>query len=246
MHQGQHHRSTVEMSGNVTFPPMDTAMRTTPSSAHRRHLRTRVEHLMVKIRVGDGAVIARVDDISMGGFFAATTKLIPFGAFIELSLLCASGEEICVGGVVVDDAERRRGLAVRFEAMSIEAGRQLRRVVEQQYERDCRSDPDEGVARTRLMRVPVGESQREDELAALRLQVALLKTDNKHLRVEAAGRAEAEQLVGRLRIELERLKRNDVVVSAVDPAALADIQRDADTAWTAIARVSDAIAALKR
>lgn len=205
----------------------------------------RVEHLMVKIRVGNGAVIARVEDISMGGFFAATTKPIPFGAFIELWLLCAGGEEISVGGVVVDDAERRRGLAVRFEAISIEAGQQLRRVVEQQHESDGRSDPDQGVARARLMRAPTNESQREDELATLRMQVALLTTDNKRLRVEAAGRAEAERLVGRLRIQLERHEARDVVIGAIDPAVLADIQRDADIAWTAIARVTDAVAGLQ-
>jgi len=242
MESFHHHSKSTERT--VIAARADVA-RTTPTTAHRRHLRTRVEHLLVKIRVGNGAVIAPVDDISLGGFFAATQKVIPFGAFIELSLLCAGGEEICVGGVIVDDAERRRGLAVRFEAVSLEAGQQLRRVVEQQHERDGRSDPDHGVARARVMRASGGETQREDELAALRLQVALLITDNKRLRAEAAGKAEAEQLVGRLRIELERQQARDVVVGAVDPAVLADIQRDADTAWTAIARVTDAVAALQ-
>lgn len=202
---------------------------------------------MVKIRVGDGAVIARVDDISMGGFFAATTKVIPFGAFIELSLMCAEGDEIRVGGVVVDDAERRRGLAVRFEAISIEAGHQLRRVVEQQHERDCRSDPDQGVARARLMRAPGGENAREDELGALRLQVALLATDNKRLRGEATARAEAEQVVGRLRIEVERLQAQVVFGGGhgIDANVVDTLKDNADAAWTAIARLADTIATLK-
>ena len=238
-HMWVQNRTTSDME------PVKTAVAIRTTSAHRRHLRTRVEHLMVKIRVGHGAVIARVDDISMGGFFAATTQVIPFGAFIELSLLCAEGDEISIGGVVVDDIERRRGLAVRFEAMSAEAGQQLRRVVEQQHDRECHSDPDKGVARARLIRAPGGESDRDDALAALRMQVAVLTTDNKRLRAEAAGRGEAEQLVGRLRIEVERLKRQVVVGSGIAPDALDALKREADTAWTAMARLADAVASLK-
>ena len=45
--------------------PVKTAVAIRTTSAHRRHLRTRVEHLMVKIRVGHGAVIARVDDVTI-------------------------------------------------------------------------------------------------------------------------------------------------------------------------------------
>ena len=83
-------------------------------------------------------------------------------------------------------------------------------------------------------------------IAAHLLDGAALFLDFDGTLVELADTPDGISVPTALGPMLERLKRNDVVVSAVDPAALADIQRDADTAWTAIARVSDAIAALKR
>ena len=221
-----------------------------PSSSapavHRRHLRTRVEELMVKIRVGDGVLVAKVDDISLGGFFAPTRKIVPVGAFLELSLLRPGFEEVRVGGVVVDDAEKRKGLAVRFEAMSPEAARQVRRLVEEQQDRTEGVDPDRGVERTRLMRGSSDDPKnRDEELENLRRQVTALTAENDRLKAEAQMGAEAEKLVGRLRVEVERLKARGVGRGGFDVEVLSDIKRDAELAWTAIARLTDAVDKLK-
>lgn len=223
------------------------ALRSSSAPAvHRRHLRTRVEELMVKFRVGDGVLVARIADISLGGFFAPSRKIIPVGTFLELSLLRPGFDEICVGGVVVDDAERRKGLAVRFEAMSPEAARHVRRLVEEQQDRTEGADPDRGIARTRLMRGSSEEpANRDEELESLRKHVALLSADNERLKAEAETGAEAEKLVGRLRIEVERLKGRGVGRSGFDVEILSDIRRDAELAWTAIARLTDAVDRLK-
>jgi hypothetical protein len=64
------------------------------SGGHRRHERTRAEAVIVKLRVGQGVLVARVDDISVGGFFATTDHAIPVGAFVALSLLSLGTAEI--------------------------------------------------------------------------------------------------------------------------------------------------------
>jgi hypothetical protein len=220
---------------------------TPPPPVHRRYARTRADSLMVKIRVGDGVVVARVADISMGGLFAPTTSTIPVGAFVEFSLLRPGADEVRVGGVVVDDAERRHGLAVRFEAMSAEAARQVRRIVEElQDKNEGRISPDRGVERARLIRPAVDDmAQRDEELSALRQQVAGLTAENARLRAEAENGAEAEKLVGRLRVEIERLKSRGFGEGGLDPELLSNIKRDAELAWTVIARLSDTVDKLK-
>jgi hypothetical protein len=152
-----------------------------------------------------------------------------------------------VGGVVVDDAERRHGLALRFEAMTPEAARQVRRIVEElQDKNEGRVSPDRGVERARLIRPPVDEiAQRDQELTALRQKVALLTAENNRLRAEAETGAEAEKLVGRLRLEIERLKARGFGEGGLDPELLSDIKRDAELAWTVIARLSDTVDKLK-
>lgn len=222
----------------VPAPPPATP----PSAVHRRYARARAEGLLASIRVGDGVVVANVVDISMGGFFASTTQSIPTGAFVELSLLRPGAGEVRVGGVIVDDADHRRGLAVRFEAMSPDAARQVRRIVEELQDKLEGHNADRGVTRARSMRAVDEVAPRDQELTTLRQKVALLTAENNRLRAEAEANAEAEKLVGRLRLEVERLKaRSHGDGGGADPALLSDIKRDAEVAWTAIARVSDAI-----
>jgi uncharacterized small protein (DUF1192 family) len=227
--------------------PIGPSMSSVPPPVHRRYARTRADSLMVRFRVGDGVVVARVADISMGGLFAPTTSTIPVGAFVEFSLLRPGADEVQVGGVVVDDAERRHGLAVRFEAMTPEAARQVRRIVEElQDKNEGRVNPDRGVERARLIRPAADEvAQRDQEITALRQKIALLTAENNRLRAEAENGAEAEKLVGRLRLEIERLKARGFGEGGLDPELLSDIKRDAELAWTVIARLSDNVDKLK-
>jgi hypothetical protein len=212
---------------------------------HRRHLRTRAEHLMVRIRVGNGAIIADVADISLGGFFASSGELIPLGAFVELSLIRPGAAEVRVNGVIVDDAVRRKGLAVRFEGVAGEAARQVQRVVEEQQDRVEGRDPDRGVGRTLRICPPSQVANRDDELAALRAAVSELQNLNAHLASEAADGARAAQLACRLQLQVEWLTDRLSGVGGVDIETLANIRRDAELAWTASARVSDAVAKLR-
>jgi hypothetical protein len=239
-------------STTADMAPSAALARTAPSSAareisggHRRHVRARAEAVIVKLRVGQGVLVAKVDDISVGGFFAATDHAIPVGAFVELSLLSPGVAEISLGGVIVDDTSQRRGLAVRFEAMSPEAARQVSRLVDSQHDRSEGADPDRGVEPARAMRGLDDAAVRDHELEVLRRQVAALKVENEQLRVEARAGNEAVSLVGRLQLEVERLKQQNAGGVSVDVATLGDIRRDAEVAWTAIARLTDAVGRLR-
>ncbi len=213
--------------------------------SHRRHLRIRADQLMAKVRVGDGSVVAKVDDISMGGLFASTTRAIPVGAFVELALIRPGADEVKLGGVIVDDAERRRGLAIRFEAMSPNGARQVKRIVEEQQDRALGKDPDRGVERTRLIRAPDATAHRDEELNALRARMAELQAENELLKKKAEAGDAAVALAGRLQLDIERLKGRHGGGGGVDLEALADIRRDAELAWTAIARLTDAVDRLR-
>jgi hypothetical protein len=210
---------------------------------HRRHRRARAEELLVKVRIGDGMVVAKVDDISVGGLYARMQREVPFGAFVELSLLRPGHDEVALTGVVVADGARRAGLAVRFENLSPSSSAALRRVVLDQQVRAAGNDPDVDVAPTTpLTHAPF---TRDVELDELRRQVAALTTENERLRAEVAEADAAHRLVGRLRLEVERLKASADHQAVIDTSDLADIQRDAETAWVAIARVSDAVKKLR-
>ncbi|HEY1099566.1 MAG TPA: PilZ domain-containing protein [Myxococcota bacterium] len=212
------------------------------ASTHRRFVRVRVrgDAVLLKARVGQGSLIARVVDVSPGGCFADVAHSIPCGAFVELSLLHAGAGEIAIGGIVVADSAQRRGLAIRFAAVADEAGHRLRRLVEAltlaANDGEAADDVDDGDD-------PDGEgaSGRDDAVARLRAEMAALRADNERLTREARANADAVLLVGRLQLEVERLRRQVDEDVRVDVAALGDIKRDAELAWTAIARVSDAL-----
>jgi hypothetical protein len=218
---------------------------TTPSPAqqHRRHRRARAEELLVKVRIGDGMVVAKVEDISLGGLYARMQREVPFGAFVELALLRPGHDEVLLTGVVVADGARRAGLAVRFENLPEHTTAVLRRLVLEQQVRAAGNDPDADVTPTApLAHAP---ATRDVELDELRRRVASLSAENERLRAEVAEADAAHKLVGRLRLEVERLKASADHQTVVDAGVLADIQRDAETAWIAIARVSDAVKKLR-
>jgi hypothetical protein len=211
-----------------------------PSAAqHRRHRRTRADELLVKLRIGDGMLVARVEDISVGGLFAPTQRTVPYGAFVELALLRPGHDELPLTGVVVADGAQRAGLALRFEGVGAAAAAALRRVVLEQQVRAAGDDPDVDVSPTTPL-VP-GESARDHALDELRRKVALLQAENERLRAEVKDADAAHALVGRLRLEVERLRAGADHRTVVDAAALADLQRDAEQAWVAAARVADAV-----
>ena len=118
--------------------PQVTQADTKPQQTHRRHKRTRAEELLLKVRVGDGMLVAKVEDISVGGLFARTQKVIPVGAFVEMSLLRPGHDELPLTGVVVDDTSKRAGLAVKFESLSGLANAELRRTVLDQQDHGAR------------------------------------------------------------------------------------------------------------
>ncbi|HEY1099567.1 MAG TPA: PilZ domain-containing protein, partial [Myxococcota bacterium] len=113
-----HDDSELDEATTATSTPLAMTTPRLDSGAHRRHQRVRTDAVLVKLRVGQGTLVATVVDISLGGFYAATTHdhMIPIGAFVELTVLQSGTEEIDIGGVVVADAAHRPGLAVRFEA----------------------------------------------------------------------------------------------------------------------------------
>lgn len=227
--------------------PQVTATDAKPQQTHRRHKRTRAEELLLKVRVGDGMLVAKVEDISVGGLFARTQKVIPVGAFVEMSLLRPGHDELPLTGIVVDDTAKRAGLAVKFESLSGLANAELRRTVLDQQVKHASGDPDADVSPTQQMRAASDElTGRDRELDELRRKVALLSAENERLKSEALMAEQAHKLVGRLQVEIERLKaRTTGGGVAVDPELLGDIKRDAETAWTAIARLSDNVDKIK-
>jgi hypothetical protein len=205
---------------------------------HRRHRRVRADDVLVKLRLGDGLLVVKVEDISMGGLFARTHRDVPWGAFVELGLLRAGHDELRLAGIVVSDA-RRGGLALRFEGVDAVTLATLRRLVLEQQVRPAADD---------IERAPPDDpavAGRDRELDELRRRVAMLHAENERLRVEVGDGHAAQRLVGRLQVELERMKARvdgDVVVGS---DVLADVHRDVETAWVAIARVADAMTKLR-
>lgn len=236
----------MEHSGSRALTSSSPSM-DRPLQAHRRHKRTRAEELLVKIRVGDSMLVAKVEDISVGGLFARTQKVIPLGAFVELALLRPGHDELSLTGVIVDDSSKRSGLAVKFEGLSGLANAELRRTVLDQQVKHANGDPDADVAPAKAMRPAAELTGRDRELDELRRKVALLSAENERLRAEVAMAEGAQKLVGRLQVENERLKttRGPAAAGAVDPLVLADIRRDADAAWQAIARLADNVDKIK-
>lgn len=227
-------------------PVPQTTPHEKPHHTHRRHKRTRAEELLVKVRVGDGMLVAKVEDISVGGLFARTQKVIPVGAFVEMALLRPGHDELQLTGVVVDDMGKRAGLAVKFESLSGLANAELRRTVLDQQVKHANNDPDVDVEPTRTMRPASDElTGRDRELDDLRRKVALLTAENERLKGDALIAEQAHKLVGRLQVEIERLKGRTTGGVAVDPELLGDIKRDAEVAWTAIARLSDNVDKVK-
>ncbi len=198
---------------------------------HRQHKRAKADQLLVRVRVGNGLLVAKVEDISVGGLFARTENPIPVGAFVEMGLLRPDNEELRVTGVVVD-ANKRAGIAVRFEGISPRTNLALRRLV---LELD--PDVDGDVEPTRAMRPAL--SGRDRELDELRRRIGLLNAENDRLRNEVEAAADAQRLVGRLQMEIERLKARASGTMVVEADLLADIRRDAEVAWVAIARLTD-------
>jgi uncharacterized small protein (DUF1192 family) len=212
-----------------------------PSPQHRRHPRTRASGLLVKIRVGAGFLVQGVEDISLGGLFARSSRELPRGTAVELALLRAGHDELPLLAVVVSEG-RRGGLALRFEGVASGAQGALRQLVAEQRTRavvefaDAASEP---AART------LQSSTADRAVDELRQRLASLQGENERLRVEVAAGHEAQRLAGRLQVELDRLRSRidgDVVV---DCEALASVQRDVETAWVAVARVADAITRLR-
>ncbi len=227
--------------------PQVTQADTKPQQTHRRHKRTRAEELLLKVRVGDGMLVAKVEDSSVGGLFARTQKVIPVGAFVEMSLLRPGHDELPLTGVVVDDTSKRAGLAVKFESLSGLANAELRRTVLDQQVKHASGDPDADVSPTQAMRAASDElTGRDRELDELRRKCALLTAENERLKNDSLMAEQAHKLVGRLQVEIERMKaRTTGGGVAVDPELLGDIKRDAETAWTAIARMSDNVDKIK-
>ena len=209
-------------------------------TGHRRHKRARAEELLVKVRVGDGMLVARVEDISIGGLFARTQKIIPVGAFVEMGLLRPGHEELSLTGVVVADTGKRAGLAVKFENLGPPAHAELRRVVLDQQVKSANDAAD--VEPTRGMRpaqLDAPSPARDRELEELRRRVALLSAENEQLRADVEAAARSQQMVGRA-LEIEHLRsRSSIGGGVVDADLLATIKRDCELAWTAIARLSD-------
>ncbi|MDP2345426.1 MAG: PilZ domain-containing protein [Deltaproteobacteria bacterium] len=212
-----------------------------PRNGHRKHKRARTDELLIRVRVGNGVVIAKVEDISVGGLFARTQNVIPVGAFVEIDLLRPGHEELSLTGVIVADTAQRAGLAVSFQNLDGRTNAELRRVVLDQQVKDANGDPDVDVQPTRRMLPPSDElTGRDRELDELRRRVGLLSAENERQRVEIEAAGEAQRLVGRLQMEIERLKaRSTGTSAAVDADLLSNIRRDAETAWAAIARLSD-------
>jgi PilZ domain len=220
----------------------------------------------VRFRIGDAMIVARVSDISVGGMFVKAKKHIPVGAFLEMTLVRPGHEEISLGGVVVDDVSRREGLAIRFEGQSDVARRAIARIMEDvrgnepapyvEYKtepvrpaRNARNSgalPAPSVTTDTVAMAVVDARPRDADLEVLRKRVATLVTENSALRAELKRSEEAEKLVGKLQLEIERLRNRPDAPGAVDPGVLADMRRETEAAWTAIARVSDRLDKLDR
>ena len=243
---------SITLEGAPVTSSSGTASGTSSAPAslevHRRHERLRAEQLVARVRVGDGALVAKVTDISVGGLMLATTRSLPKGAFVEMTLLRPGFQDIAATGVVVAEPPERGGLPIRFVSMVGAAEQHLRMLVaslasspeasrgssEQQSTR-----PTE---KTRLIAI-ADLHRRDDELESLRAQVSILRVDNDRLRGEAAVNVAAERLVGKLRLEIEGLQARlgDRGDPTVPEQTLAELRRDAEVAWMALARMTDAL-----
>lgn len=244
------HGSRISQSITLEGAPVTSSSGTSSApvslEVHRRHERLRAEQLVARVRVGDGALVAKVTDISVGGLMLATTRSLPKGAFVEMTLLRPGFQDIAATGVVVAEPPERGGLPIRFVSMVGAAEQHLRMLVA-----SLASSPDASrgsseqqspTEKTRLIAI-ADLHRRDDELESLRAQVSILRVDNDRLRGEAAVNVAAERLVGKLRLEIEGLQarlgeRGD---PTVPEQTLAELRRDAEVAWMALARMTDAL-----
>ncbi len=222
-----------------------TAPRTVATPrAYRRHPRTRTDALLVKVRIGDKMNVAKVHDISLGGLLAACHKDVPMGAYVELALLRPGHDEVALSGIVVANTTWRAGLAVRFENLTEAMLVFLRHAVvpEENPRRDVVDNVDPATLgeATRLV-----DQEQKREFDALRRRVARLQAENERLRTEVDEGESAQRLAGRLQVEIERLKATAEGHAVVTSDALAELQRHAEVAWAAVARLVDTLRSLR-
>jgi hypothetical protein len=83
----------------------------------RQYARTRAQNLVAHLRVGDRAIQAPIEDISMGGLLARTTESIAIGTALIFDLARPGMKQpLRLLGVVVD-TWIGRGLGIRFDGL---------------------------------------------------------------------------------------------------------------------------------
>jgi hypothetical protein len=213
--------------------------------AHRRHERATADDIFVRFRIGDVGVVAKVVDISAGGIFARMSQHVPVGAYVEMVLLRPGYAELPLSGIVVDDSIKRAGLAIRFEGLTGPQNTALRRAVLDQHVRTA-GDVDADVTPARLIRAASDDLVgRDRELDELRKKLSHLTRENERLTADLRTAEDAFRLIGRLQLDVERLKARLPGAAMVDVELLSDIKRDAETAWNVIARLNDNIDRVK-
>jgi hypothetical protein len=91
----------------------------------RRHLRTKATNLVAHLRVGDRAVLAPVEDISLGGVFLRTTESIAHGTMLAFDVARPGLKRpLRLMGIVVD-TRVGRGVGLRFNSLDPETGERL-------------------------------------------------------------------------------------------------------------------------
>jgi hypothetical protein len=208
-------------------------------ATHRQHRRARVDEVLVRFRVGDQQILAKVADISAGGLFAKTTNPVPPGAFLELVLVQPGRSEATLHGIVVDDIAHRAGMAVRFTGVPEQARNEIARLLQH-------GSTDEGEAVSPLepaTQPPAGEPIPPAALQDLRRQVRELETENQVLRERAQWADQAERVIGRLQLEVERLRSRGP--DDMDQQTMLSLRSDAEGAFQAMKSVLERLDKLR-
>jgi DNA-binding transcriptional ArsR family regulator len=198
---------------------------------HRRYRRARLEDVFVRFRVGDQTVLAKVVDVSEGGAFVRAKHTVPVGAFLELTLVQAGHDECVLHGIVIDDVAKRAGMALRFTALSDPARAAVGRLLAE--------TPDTPEVHNTLEVTTPTDVSTAKGVEELRQQIRALEQENRALRERAQWADQAEAVIGRLQLEVERARERGKHADGLSVVDVHALRADAEGAYLAMRAVLD-------
>ncbi len=162
----------------------------------RRHVRVRTANVFAHVRIGDSMVVARVEDLGLGGALLRTPQPIAPGTALAFDVLRGTQKPLRLFGLAVEH-RGVRGFGVQFTPLDADAQLDVQRLMasqQAQHAQETARDqlgPSQAQSADAATSPPMSTAHRDDDLhAQLRAQAQQLEAQtraNVMLRAELAA-----------------------------------------------------------